>query len=297
MLKLQNKDPLKSTNSVWLVEPKVVIGLAADNDLALEGKGIESLHAEVLVKHEKLGFRLRAKTSQAQINGKAVGDARVYKLEVGDVVKIGDQELQIVDPKKEFKPKVKPNDKKSDSGWALKANNVALSNRIYPLSSEMIVGRSSECDITLAVAHLSRRHAKLIVLDGLLYVKDLGSSNGTYLNKERVTEARVKRGDELCFDTLVFGVMGPSDDTDKTSVRSIGVSSSNESVQINPEKIKQSLKRDALKHRVEQRKQHSAFASDATKPIAETESRKGVLIGLLLLAIIGTGAWLALNAT
>ena len=295
MLKLQNKDPLKSTNSVWLVEPKVVIGLEADNDLVLEGVGVESIHAEILVKHEKLGFRLRAKTLQALINGKTVEDSRVYKLQEGDVVLIGDQELQVVDPKKAFKPKVKLNDNEKDSGWALKANNAALSNRVYPLRNEMIVGRSSDCDITLAVAHLSRRHAKLIVLDGLLYVKDLDSSNGTYLNKVKVTQARVKRGDELCFDTLVFGVMGPSDDTDKTSVRSVGVATGNDFAQSGPDKIKQSLKRDALKHRVQQRKQESTYATDATKIVVEPKSSKGALIGLLLLAIIGTGIWLMLT--
>src|SRR5690606_311324 len=55
---------------------------------------------------------------------------------------------------------------------------------------------------------------------GLLYVRDLGSANGTFLNGERVNEARVRRGDELRFDTLSFGVIGPpSEDLDKTSIR------------------------------------------------------------------------------
>jgi pSer/pThr/pTyr-binding forkhead associated (FHA) protein len=83
----------------------------------------------------------------------------------------------------------------------------------------MVVGRSNECDITLSTAHLSRRHAKLFVDNGLLYVKDLESSNGTYLNGKRITEARVMRGDELRFDALSFGIIGPTDDIDKTTLR------------------------------------------------------------------------------
>jgi pSer/pThr/pTyr-binding forkhead associated (FHA) protein len=57
------------------------------------------------------------------------------------------------------------------------------------------------------------------VLDGLLFVKDLGSANGTFLNGKQIVESRVKRGDELRFDALSFGVIGPADDLAKTTVR------------------------------------------------------------------------------
>jgi pSer/pThr/pTyr-binding forkhead associated (FHA) protein len=56
-------------------------------------------------------------------------------------------------------------------------------------------------------------------LDGLLFVKDLGSANGTFLNGKQIVESRVKRGDELRFDALSFGVIGPADDLAKTTVR------------------------------------------------------------------------------
>lgn len=55
--------------------------------------------------------------------------------------------------------------------------------------------------------------------DGLLFVTDLGSANGTYLNNRRITESRVRRGDELRFDTLSFSVVGPADDLNETTVR------------------------------------------------------------------------------
>ncbi|HSC67967.1 MAG TPA: FHA domain-containing protein, partial [Cellvibrio sp.] len=100
-----------------------------------------------------------------------------------------------------------------------KANHTALANRVFPLKEINVIGRASECDISLAAAHLSRRHAQLQIIDGMLFVKDLDSANGTYLNGKRVAEARVKRGDELRFDALTFGVMGPSDDLAKTTVR------------------------------------------------------------------------------
>ena len=90
---------------------------------------------------------------------------------------------------------------------------------MFPLKDVTTIGRSNECDISLPAAHLSRRHAQLQVIDGMLFVKDLDSANGTFLNGKRVAEARVKRGDELRFDALSFGVMGPADDMAKTTVR------------------------------------------------------------------------------
>jgi pSer/pThr/pTyr-binding forkhead associated (FHA) protein len=44
---------------------------------------------------------------------------------------------------------------------------------------------------------VSRRHAELWLVDGRWHVRDLGSSNGTYLNGRRVVEAEVIAGDDL----------------------------------------------------------------------------------------------------
>jgi len=82
-----------------------------------------------------------------------------------------------------------------------------------------VIGRSNECDITLGVAHLSRRHARLILSGEQLEVEDLRSSNGTYVNGKQVQRSLLRDGDELSFDTLTFSVMGASDDSDSTMLR------------------------------------------------------------------------------
>lgn len=213
MLKLRFKN--NKHNAVWLVEPKVTIGSAVGNDLVVEAPGVAPQHAEILVKHEKLTLVNKAGQGLA-VNNRSVTDSAA--LDVNDVLAFGETELQVIDPKSEPRAAAPAEDEKT--GWALKANHAALANRVFPVKAATIVGRSNECDITLAAAHLSRRHAKLVVENGLLYVRDLGSANGTYLNGEKINEARVRRGDELRFDTLRFGVIGPSsEDLDKTSVR------------------------------------------------------------------------------
>lgn len=55
-----------------------------------------------------------------------------------------------------------------------------------------IIGRSPECGLHFPVRGLSRRHAALLVLQGRgLVLRDLGSTNGSFLNGQRVREAAV----------------------------------------------------------------------------------------------------------
>lgn len=62
----------------------------------------------------------------------------------------------------------------------------------------LVVGRSPDVGIVLADGQVSRRHARFDVVDGIVYVRDLGSVNGTYLNGKRITEAvEVRPGDDI----------------------------------------------------------------------------------------------------
>lgn len=210
MLKL--RDPKNRHGSVWLVEPGITVGRRSGNHLVINRPDVADCQFEIRVKGEQLVLRNRAPDYPLSVNGQPVADG--YVLRERDLIGFGAVELQLVDPKKFASTPENPR-----TTWALKANSAALGGRVYPLRSQAVFGRSSECDISLAVAHLSRRHARLHVRDGLLYVKDLGSANGTFLNGVRVSEARVRRGDELSFDTLSFGVIGPLDDLNRTSIR------------------------------------------------------------------------------
>ncbi len=205
-------------NAIWLVEPKVTLGRAPGNDMMLDDASVADRHAEILVNYEKLTLVNLSGGSSLRVNGAAVSNS--CELQANDKVTLGRVELQVIDPKRRTFPAAGVG-AAATSAWSLKANHSALSSRVFKLKDVTLVGRSNECDITLAASHLSRRHAQLQVKDNLLYVRDLGSANGTYLNGRRITQARVRRGDELCFDTIRFGVIGPADDLDKTTVRTI----------------------------------------------------------------------------
>ena len=68
----------------------------------------------------------------------------------------------------------------------------------YELGDELTVGRAGGCQITLDDTFVSQLHARVFRRDGQLYVEDLGSTNGTFLNRKKVTApVAVRKGDRL----------------------------------------------------------------------------------------------------
>ena len=70
----------------------------------------------------------------------------------------------------------------------------------------MIIGRSRTCDVVIPSAKVSRQHASLSRVDGDLYIEDLGSANGVWLNGEKITRAKVNPSDTFTIsdETLLF---------------------------------------------------------------------------------------------
>jgi adenylate cyclase len=75
-----------------------------------------------------------------------------------------------------------------------------------PPKRALLVGRSVACDLPVRDPTVSRRHAELELADGGLHLRDLGSTNGTFLNGERLREAIARPGDQVAFGRSVFDV-------------------------------------------------------------------------------------------
>lgn len=68
------------------------------------------------------------------------------------------------------------------------------------------IGRKDDCTIRIPLAMVSRRHAE-VVLDGDdVLLRDLGASNGTFLNNRKVTEEGLEPGDQIVIGPVVFTV-------------------------------------------------------------------------------------------
>ena len=68
----------------------------------------------------------------------------------------------------------------------------------YDLADELTVGRAGGCQITLDDTYVSQLHARVFRRDGQLFVEDLGSTNGTFLNRKKVNAPiAIRKGDRL----------------------------------------------------------------------------------------------------
>ncbi|MBI3185587.1 MAG: GGDEF domain-containing protein [Myxococcales bacterium] len=77
--------------------------------------------------------------------------------------------------------------------------------KMFKISGEMVIGRGNDTDVHLADDGISRRHAKVSIgPDGSVIVSDMGSTNGTFLNGERVATKALQDGDKIQVGTATI---------------------------------------------------------------------------------------------
>lgn len=183
----------------------------------IEDGRLEDIHAELVNQNETLTLVNKTGSTGVWVNGLPVSDK--FDVKAGDAITLGDIELELIDPKNQT-ALAPATPAQSNSGWAIQSKASWLEQNRYSISDTVTIGRDPSCDITIPLDHLSRRHLELSVRGGQLYARDLESSNGTFVNGERISETAINSGDKIKLDVVTFEVIGPSHDPHKTIIRS-----------------------------------------------------------------------------
>ncbi len=118
--------------------------------------------------------------------------------------------------------------------WKIQAITSELTGQEIGIDCDMVVGRHQSADIVLQAAEISRKHAAFLLKDQALWVQDLNSSNGSFVNDLRIEhETLLKEGDIVQFASLKFSVLAPAQEVVAVTIESAEV----EAVPVQPEVI------------------------------------------------------------
>lgn len=99
------------------------------------------------------------------------------------------------------------------SGYALRFISGKYQGGEIPLVAEreLVIGRSSDLDLVLVEDMVSRKHAKITTTGGQLVIVDLGSTNGTFVNGEKIKRQKLKEGDRVLIGTSIIKVISQAE--------------------------------------------------------------------------------------
>lgn len=94
--------------------------------------------------------------------------------------------------------------------------------RRFALTRDMsVLGRAEDCDFRIPLSEISRKHCRLVRDGDALRVEDLGSSNGTFVNDQRVQQKELGAGDLLRVGPVVFVVQLDGEPPDARITRDV----------------------------------------------------------------------------
>jgi len=217
MLQLHFED--SSNKTVWLVEPEYILGSSPTCSLPVPDEHLKREHAKLTITNDKATLINLVGDSMVRVNGVPVSHPR--ELSHGDILNVGFTEIRLVDTSVHVTQVHPTEENVAITPWVLKPLVTALAGKEFEIVGAAVLGRSKECDISLKVSHLSRRHAMLTVTERGLQVEDLSSANGTFVNGQKIAKTMLKPGDQLRFDSLAFQIEGPQPDVELTTVRPV----------------------------------------------------------------------------
>jgi pSer/pThr/pTyr-binding forkhead associated (FHA) protein len=199
---------------------KIGRGRTSGNDIVLEDAMVSKRHARIEWEKNRFILYDDSSTNGTHINGSPVRSGVGYPLNPGDEIRMGGTTLTFRPSHEQGQPAG------ADATFPVQASSVARTyaapeangiesngaratfrliagdGEVYSLASEMSVGRALTSDISLIATGVASRHANLTVRGDTVYVEDLDTPGGTFVNGERIPArfpVTLVDGDQIAF--------------------------------------------------------------------------------------------------
>jgi pSer/pThr/pTyr-binding forkhead associated (FHA) protein len=215
--------PRGERKDALLKEGETSIGFAPGSDVEIKGDGVVESHAVITVDARGPVLWVRSADAWTHVNGRPVREKAI--LHVGDLISLGNVSLMLkpdndLSVSQHLPPPAEPQEAMSDSGNAtqyritppkalLRGVSGPYFGKVLAIPGRLVIGRGSDCDLVLDEPEMSRKHAMIEVTAGGIYLRDMGSSNGTFVNGVQVRDAVLYTGDQIAFDRNRFLVEAP----------------------------------------------------------------------------------------
>lgn len=194
------------------------IGSDRDNQIVLGGGGIAPHHARLEIDGRGLTLSVLDPHAHTHLNARPVREKGIVRL--GDVLSVDTVQIVVKPERDEVIRTSVPSENANAADAETRARAVppkvvlrgvsgAQFGRIVPVRGRLTIGRGSECDLMLDEPEMSRRHAMIENNGDGIYLRDLGSSNGTFVNGVQVRDAVLHPGDQIAFDRNRFLLEAP----------------------------------------------------------------------------------------
>jgi pSer/pThr/pTyr-binding forkhead associated (FHA) protein len=214
--------PNKEHADVLIAPGDTTVGSAQDNGVVLTGAGVAAHHASVYVSDRSYVLNVIDPKAPTHVNARPVREKAILRL--GDIVSLDTVQFMLKPDRDDIIQTKVPPQKPAPAGVedpsatrtrltppkaVLRGVSGAYFGKIIPIRGRLVIGRGSECDLILDEAEMSRKHAVIENFGDGIYLRDLGSANGTFVNGVQVRDAVLHPDDQIAFDRNRFLLEAP----------------------------------------------------------------------------------------
>lgn len=203
---------------VSLARGSISIGSSENDDIVLNSEGVHPSHATILIDKRGVTISVGDDAEQIQLNHRTIRKKAILRM--GDSIHIEQIPMMLHAEENRMRtPPEKTKDMSDDQLTVLKKMPAKFYLRgvagvhfgeLVPLYRRLVIGRGEECDIVLDRDGVSREHAAIENSSDGVFLRDLGSINGTFVNGNQVREAVLNPGDQIAFDTERYVIESPA---------------------------------------------------------------------------------------